>query len=141
MLSKRTTAHHIVHSTLNDILERIYEAEEELEDLRIAADALRPLVEGPNENSSAGNGASRPCANLTAQEAVMFVLREKPTATWTNAEILDRMEALGWKTNSKSSGGVSGMVSSALSKNAEAGLVTKLDRGQWTLREEVDYGG
>ena len=63
----------------------------------------------------------------------MFVIREHPVAIWTNAEILERMETLGWKSTAKTRSGVTGMLAAALATSEDMGQIEKVGCGKWKL--------
>ena len=115
----------IIHEAWTTLLNRKYEVETELYELEAALDALRPVVEGGTPNG--------PCAGLTARDAAMVVLKERPDTIWSNNEILDRMRELDWETTAKTPGGVSGTVATALKQLSEQELVVNVARGQWQI--------
>lgn len=102
---------------------RQYELEAELIEIQRAVEALRPIVEGDG-----------PCAGLSMADAALTVLKEKPDAIWTNKEILERMEQLGWESTAKTPGGVSGALAGALKQLSEQRQeVLNVARGQWMV--------
>ena len=129
----------VIKQAWDMLFEEKYMLESQLIEIDAAIAALRPVVEGAGSADDDGDGASQdgPCAELSAAEASLLVIRERPDTVLTNADIMARMHSLGWRSSATTRGGLTGMLAGALRQNEERGRIVKMGRGKWTARKHT----